>query len=266
MEKNIIKKSMRKKISLAMIIVALTTLLIVSVTYSFVIFGIRENMIESNGEMGSMTESLSSESMKNQITEQLLDMSEGKADLANSIFLEFERNVQLLANTAQKVYDDPDKYPERSIPLPDAANDGKLSMQLLFSEKTDQTDEAIIHETGILGNLQDVLVSVNENNENMVSDYIASETGIMLQADYIAAKKFDENGNIMPYEAATRPWYIGAKETGKPYYTNVSKDAHTSRTGIMCGVPIFSKGKLMGVAGAGMCSLCCPISSHRTAL
>lgn len=252
MENNVIKKSMRKKISLAMIMIALTTLLIVSITYSFVIFGIRKNMIESSGGMGDMTESLSSESMKNQISEHLLNMSEGKADLADSIFLEFEKNVQLLANNAQKVYDEADKYPERDIPLPDAANDGKLSMQLLFSEKTDTENEKIIHEVGLLGNLQDILVSVNENNDNMVSDYIASETGIMLQADYIAAKKFDENGNIMPYEAATRPWYIGAKETGQPFYTNVSKDAHTSRTGIMCGVPIVSNGKLMGVAGAGM--------------
>ena len=173
MENNVIKKSMRKKISLAMIMIALTTLLIVSITYSFVIFGIRKNMIESSGGMGDMTESLSSESMKNQISEHLLNMSEGKADLADSIFLEFEKNVQLLANNAQKVYDEADKYPERDIPLPDAANDGKLSMQLLFSEKIDTENEKIIHEVGLLGNLQDILVSVNENNDNMVSDYIS---------------------------------------------------------------------------------------------
>ena len=252
MENGSNKRSMLKKISRAMIMVALCTLLIVSITYSFVLFMIRKNIITTNGQMGDTIESMSSVSLKDQITEHLLNMAENKADLADNIFLDFEKNVQLLADTAQKVYDDPDNYPERDIPLPDAANDGKLSMQLLFSEKTDQTDEAIIHETGILGNLQDVLVSVNENNENMVSDYIASETGIMLQADYISAKKFDENGNIMFYEADTRPWYIGAKETGAPFYTTVSKDAHTSRTGIMCGVPIFSHGRLMGVAGAGM--------------
>lgn len=74
----------------------------------------------------------------------------------------------------------------------------------------------------------------------------------MIQADYISGSKFDENGQILPYEADTRPWYQGAKESGKPYFTPVSRDAHTSGTGIMCGVPIYVDGEFLGVAGAGM--------------
>ncbi len=246
------KRSMLRKIAGAMILVALSTLLIVSITNLVVINGIRRNMMISSEKMGDMAERTSSETMKAQITEHLLNLAEGKANLANSEFLEFRKSVEIIAAAAQRVYDKQASYPSRDVPLPDAKNDGFLAMQLLFSESTDQNSETIKKETGLLGNVQDVLISVNEKNENMVSDYVASETGIMLQADYISAKKFDENGNIMPYEAATRPWYIGAKETGKPFYTPVSKDAHTSRTGIMCGVPIVSKGMFKGVAGAGM--------------
>ena len=248
----IIKKSMLKKIGSAMIVIAIATLVITSLTYNIVIDRIKNNVISSSEEMGEMTEDMSSDSMTSEITGHLIDLAEGKANLADSIFKDFERDVELIAYAASTAYDRADSYPDMDIPLPDAANDGTLSMQLLFSENTDQTDEKIIREKNILGNTQDVLMSVNENNENMVSDYIGTETGIMLQADYISAKKFDENGNILPYEAKTRPWYIGAKETGKPFYTSVSKDAHTSRVGIMCGVPIMSQGDFKGVAGAGM--------------
>ena len=249
---NIKKKSMLAKISRAMILVALITLIIVSIVFGGLIYTMRNDMIESNGQMGTMTESLSSESMTAQITEHILDMAENKADLADSTFSEFREDVEVLATAAQMVYENAGEYHGRYIPLPDAAKDGELSMQLLYSEKADTSSEAIIVETGLLGNLQDLLMSINQNNENMVSDYIASETGIMLQADYISGKKFDADGNIMPYEAAERPWYKGAKSTGKPFYTPVSQDAHTSRIGIMCGVPIYVGDDLKGVAGAGM--------------
>ena len=249
---NIKKKSMLAKISRAMILVALITLIIVSIVFGGLIYTMRNDMIESNGQMGTMTESLSSESMTAQITEHILDMAENKADLADSTFSEFREDVEVLAAAAQMVYENAGEYHGRYIPLPDAAKDGELSMQLLYSEKADTSSEAIIVETGLLGNLQDLLMSINQNNENMVSDYIASETGIMLQADYISGKKFDADGNIMPYEAAERPWYKGAKSTGKPFYTPVSQDAHTSRIGIMCGVPIYVGDDLKGVAGAGM--------------
>lgn len=249
---NIKKKSMLAKISRAMILVALITLIIVSIVFGGLIYTMRNDMIESNGQMGTMTEGLSSESMTAQITEHILDVAENKADLADSTFSEFREDVEVLATAAQMVYENAGEYHGRYIPLPDAAKDGELSMQLLYSEKADTSSEAIIVETGLLGNLQDLLMSINQNNENMVSDYIASETGIMLQADYISGKKFDADGNIMPYEAAERPWYKGAKSTGKPFYTPVSQDAHTSRIGIMCGVPIYVGDDLKGVAGAGM--------------
>ncbi|MBO4880025.1 MAG: SpoIIE family protein phosphatase, partial [Clostridia bacterium] len=82
--------------------------------------------------------------------------------------------------------------------------------------------------------------------------YFATESGFMVQADYISAKKFDEDGQLMPLEAKERPWYVGAAETGKPFFTPVTKDAHTSHLCIMCGIPVYKDGQLMGVAGAGL--------------
>lgn len=243
---------MFRKISRAMILVALCTILIVNIIFIAAIYDIRKNMVETSAQMGDTTEELSSESMKNLITEHILKLAEGKALLADNIFKNFKNNIQMIADTVEAAYANADSYPDRDVPLPDQDNDGTLAVQLLFSKKTDMNDVRIIREVQLLGNAQDVLLAVNENTENMASDYIATETGIMIQVDYISGQKFDEDGNILPYEAAVRPWYIGAKETGRPFYTSVSKDAHTAKSGIMCGVPIYHNGVLAGVAGAGM--------------
>jgi sigma-B regulation protein RsbU (phosphoserine phosphatase) len=244
--------SMNKRISKAMIIVVILALACEVSLFALAIYSFRNTMIDSNRQVGETTELKSSEQVTEITLSRILGMANGKADLADDIFKDFQGDVQIISNEASLIYANEDALSPREVPLPDAKKDGRLSIQLLYSEKADQESEEIIRETGLIGNAQETLLAINQNSDAMVSDYIATETGIMMQADYISSKKFDENGNILPYEAHERPWYKGAKETGKPFYTDISKDAHTTRKCIMCGVPIFSKNKLMGVAGAGM--------------
>ena len=244
------KKSISRKITRGVAYVALVAMMIVTIVFSVALFRIRKDMIDSDTRMGSTAENLSSESRREQNTQRMLEAAVGKADLADNIFKNFEKNVQAIADATAMLYED--DYPKRDIPIPDPKEDGKLSVQLLFSEHTDKDSVDTISEVKLLGNIQDMLLAINSNDDNMVSDYVATETGIMVQADYISGSKFDENGDVLPYEADTRPWYIGAKEKGSPFFTEVSQDAHTSRIGIMCGVPVFSGKELKGVAGAGM--------------
>ena len=211
------------------------------------------DVVESNSEFSEVAGGMSAESMTAQMRKRMTELTGSNAELANAKFEELENQVILLANLAQKIYEDPDSYSAREVALPDADKDGELSIQLLHSASvTDLDDPGIQEKIGLLGNLQDTLYEVNNNFENMASDYVAIEPGLMIQADYISGSKFDENGQILPYEADTRPWYQGAKESRKPYFTPVSRDAHTSGTGIMCGVPIYVDGEFLGVAGAGM--------------
>lgn len=211
------------------------------------------DVVESNSAFTEVAGGMSADSMTAQMRKRMTELTGSNAELANAKFEELENQVILLANLAQTIYEDPDSYSAREVALPDADKDGELSIQLLHSASVaDLDDPGIKEKIGLLGNLQDTLYEVNNNFENMASDYVAIEPGIMIQADYISGSKFDENGKVLHYEADTRPWYQGAKESGKPYFTPVSRDAHTSGTGIMCGVPIYVDGEFLGVAGAGM--------------
>ena len=195
---------------------------------------------------------MTSESMDELTRVRLQELADDKATIADRTFYEFQQAVNMIATSAAKLYSDSGSYTARPADPPDPQKDGELSLQVLYASDTDPSDPAIVREAGLLGNLQDELYSINTHFENIASVYYASESGIVVQADYISAKKFDENGNLMPLDAKTRPWYQGAAAAGRPFITSVTKDAHTPRLGIMCGVPVYYDGQLMGVAGSGM--------------
>ena len=245
-------RSLRVKISSTIIITILIVLLGVGVIFFFSTRNVVDTLTRSNQEMGQTSRLKSSSSMEALTQVRLQELAGNKAALADRMFLEFEQAVETAAAAAGQLYAAPENYSPRDVALPRIENDGILTLQLLFATGTDPDDPAIREEVLLLGNLQDTLYAINLNNPNVASNYFAAESGIMIQADYISAKKFDEAGNLMPLDAKNRPWYQGAQESGKTYLTPVVRDLHTPRLAVMCGVPVFCDGEFKGVAGAGM--------------
>ena len=246
------QKSLRGKISLTMIAVVGLSLLCIGALFLFSTDRITTTLTESNQQMSQTSRSRSSTSMTELTKTRLQELADGKAELADRMFYEFEEAVCNAAVAAELLYANADAYPPRDVPLPRMENDGTLALQVLYATGVDPEDEAIQQEVRLLGNLQDTLFAINHNDPSIVSNYIATDSGIMVQADYISARKFDEDGNIMPLDAKVRPWYQGAEETGELFLTPVVEDLHTRRPTVMCGVPIYCNGVFKGVAGAGM--------------
>ena len=245
-------RSLRGKIARTMVVVVGLTLLCVAVLSLFSARAITSTLGEANREMSQTSRSRSSSSMTALTQTRLLELADGKAELADRMFYEFEEAVSSAAVAAAQLYADAESYPPREVAPPRMENDGKLTLQVLFATGVDPEDEEIAKEVRLLGNLQELLYAVNFNNPSIASNYIATESGIMLQADYISAMKFDKSGAIMPLDAKLRPWYQGAAETGGLFLTPVVEDLHTRRPGVMCSVPVYCGGELKAVSGAGM--------------
>lgn len=91
----------------------------------------------------------------------------------------------------------------------------------------------------------------------MVSScYVATASGYLIQADYIAYTKY-EGDEEMPlfYEADTRTWYEQAVEAepGTIIYTDAMEDIHEGGACIVCAKAIWEEetGELLAVAGVG---------------
>ena len=235
-----------------MIIVVALTLLCVTVIAVLSASSVAATLSQANQQMSQTSRSRSSSSMARLTQTRLLELADGKAELADRMFYEFEEAVCNVAVAAERLYADAASLPSRDVPLPRAENDGTLTLQVLYATGVDPDNEQIAQEVRLLGNLQEMLYAINFNNPSIVSNYIATQSGIMVQADYISAMKFDEAGGLMPLDAKVRPWYQGAAESGSLFLTQVVEDLHTRRPTVMCGVPIYCDGELKGVAGAGM--------------
>ncbi len=245
-------RSLRGKIIRAIIAVVCLTLLCVGIISLIGANRITRTLSQSNEQMTQTSRTRSSSSMVVMTQTRLHELANSKAELADRMFYEFEEAVSNAATAAELLYANADSYSPRDVEPPHMENDGKLALQVLYATGVNPDDKEIKEEVRLLGNLQDMLYVINYNRPSIVSNYIATESGIMLQADYISAMKFDEAGNIMPLDAKARPWYVGAAESGSLFLTPVVEDLHTKRPTVMCGVPIYCDGVLKGVSGAGM--------------
>ena len=235
-----------------MLAVVLMLAVIAAGVFWYTMKNVTDTQSDSNRQLSYTMGTMSSEYMQAQTEKRLQDLASEKAELADGIFLRFRTAVSTVAEVVRQIYSDPSAYAQRPAPLPDPSKNGSLTLQVLYSADCDPEDPAVVEELGLVGNVQDTLASVNKNNDGIASIYFAAETGFMVQADLIPASKYDANGVLMPFEAKDRPWYKGAAASGKAYLTPVTRDAHTPRLAIMCGVPVYADGAFKGVAGGGM--------------
>lgn len=209
--------------------------------------------LQNSGELGSCAAQGAETALEKMAGEQVQNTVREKAVLLEERFEEIEACLQGIVRLTEDIYEEPQKYPERSVALPEQGS-RELAAQLLWSERLSAPSEAAMEELLRLGNIQDLLVQYNAGNEMISSAYVATVSGWMIQADYIAYSKYTKDTEQPDcYEAENRQWYQLAlnAEEGKISYTEVMKDIHQNEDCIVCSLPIRRNGKVVAVAGIG---------------
>ncbi len=246
------KKIGRKVTELLLITVAITVVLIGGISIVS-LSAMKKTSVESNIELGQTAAMDSSQALENMGTAQLQIIAVEKAAYIEEKFEAIEAYVLGIAELAEEVYAYPEKYPDREIALP-KENSTELAVQLLASEKLMTPTKEQKQEINKLGNIQELLVQYNAHNHMVSATYLATKSGWMIQADYIAFSKYDrESHTIMPYEAEERQWYQKAQnaQQGEVVYTDIMKDVHNGGECIVCASPVYYKGEVVAVAGVG---------------
>ena len=112
--------SLNKKISIAMTGVVLLTLFAVCAIVFSAMEHLTSSLLDSGKKIGETAAKDSYSSMYEMTSTRLMELAKGRADLADDIFLNFEKSVIILAKEAELLYDSEDSYGEAAIPLPDA--------------------------------------------------------------------------------------------------------------------------------------------------
>ncbi len=239
-------------------------MLVAGTISAYSLWSMKRISADNGKELGENAANDAEEALEDLAVDNLRRITAQKAAAIEEKFVTVETYVLGIAAQARDIYEHPEQYPDRRVALP-VPDSSQLAAQLLWSE---ELKDSVDLETGVpayteevlkLGNLQDMLVQYNANNGMVSSAYIATESGWMIQADYIPYSKYnttnaeaDHNRQLL-FEAKDRQWYKRAKEkgSGQIVYTDVIRDAHGGGDCIVCASPVYRGEKVVAVAGVG---------------
>ena len=244
---------MKKTIFRVLLLVTSITLLVFGGIMIWQLLSLRGRLGQISKRSSSQVREISERAISEQVSERLLENSIANANEADHVFSDLAHAVSLIAESAEDIYADPSRYGRSLVGEPDASKIGQgLVAQVVYSKDADPEDAALSEELGRIGNLQGMLLSLYGQFPQLASAYIATDSGIMVMAEPVSESRFDEDGRVLPFEAKERPWYIGAAESKRTYFTGVVQDADNGGYGLICAVPVLKDDQVIAVVGAGM--------------
>lgn len=259
------KKRIGQKLNQLLLAMVSAAVVISGTVSVYSLYSMKHIATENGMELGQTAAEDAEKALENLAVENLRSIAVEKAAYIEEKFAAVEAYVLGIAAQAQAIYENPEGFPDRRV-APPVRESSLLAAQLLWSERLDEEGREgsaatppLTEEILKLGNLQDMLVQYNAHNDMVSSTYVATESGWMIQADYIAYSKYNMTGaeadlaQPIFYEAAGRQWYMRAKESesGQIVYTDVIKDIHEGGDCIVCASPIYHNGEVVAVAGVG---------------
>ena len=233
----------------------LTTILLMVAAYTAVIVyqakSLRLLSEETNEQQRSSIEAISGQTMNAVAVESLNRTAELEAAVADSTFRTVAKDVEIMADYAERLLSAPEEYHPKAVDFPDPAREGETRAQLMLDSGMSAEDPAVAAEATLLGNMSGLLCALYDSGD-VNACYIATESGVFLLADNHPGGKFSENGELLTMPARSRPWYTQAAENGKLSFSDVQRDIFTDQIGVFCSCPVYVEGKLAAVVGADL--------------
>ena len=192
---------------------------------------------------------VSEETMNGVVNKTLSKTTALQAYIADELFVGLKNSVVTLQSLAKETFDKKDSFQRREGPVPDASNEGKIALQVLWENGVDYKKSEYL---GVASNMGDAMMALLKSAENINSCYFGLSDGTHLCVDEHSANKFDSSGKVVNFPVRERPWYKTAVEKGDICFTGVITDAYTVKACVTCAAPVYSGGKLIGVVGADL--------------
>ena len=233
-------------------------LVVVAIT-AFAVIGIFQLrslsvMTEENGEtQAQVIKESSQETMMTQTENMLLSSAISNANNIDGEFWTLKHDFNVLAQQIQTIFDHPDQFVEKDIFPPDRKNGGKMAAQLMMADTKRGADPESLVILRKIANLEPMMKEIVDGNNQYTMDCIAAlPSGVSLVVDSMSDQKFEEDGSIKDYDARERPWYKGAEETKKQFFSPAIHSFFYNLTEVVFGTPIYSHGKMVCVLEGSM--------------
>ncbi len=192
------------------------------------------------------------DSVMDQVVVQALDRSNrSEALIADEMFESTRNRIAFLADYAEKMFANPEKYTPQPYKGPDLALDGVWSAKVIYADGVDPADPEVIAKTGLVANLTELMISQCQAFEAETA-YIALPEGVHFSVSSTSASWFVD-GKIKSYDPRSRGWYRKAVQEGTLIFTEGEWDANSGRYCIECAAPVYGPdGSLAAVVGTDL--------------
>ena len=192
----------------------------------------------------------SEKALISQMEQNLNNIADGKADLAESELSNFAGCVENFASYIHELYTHPENYKDYEVLPADAKNAGILAMQRSLTSSKINIDD-ISDDIKLLGNLKHVWDPVMRANEDIITViYIGTEKGFLIGYDKNSDTAAPKNGVEEYYDYTKSSWYTRAKALRKTCFTDIYMDGYDRGLTITCAAPFYdADNNFAGVVG-----------------
>ena len=199
-------------------------------------------------EESEIVEDSTKEALMNTTYDSFVKTITWAADQIDDEFWIMSHDYYVLREQVEDVLKNPSKYPAKTLEPPSKENEGKYALQFVYPENYDKNNPLVTERLARIANLEPMMREIVRGNDGYTMDcFVALPDGAAITEDNLSAGKFDENGNIKPYDATTRDWYKGAVEKGDIYFSEDMMSHFYKLRELTWGLPVYVDGELVVV-------------------
>ena len=246
----------KKKVSLRLKVFSMCVTLVAATILIYALLGITQFrrfaslITESGKKQDKLIEETTTGMMRSIAAGNFEQYVNSDAKVIDGEFWTMKHDMELLAAEVKNIMEYPEKYGEFEISPPEKKDAGKLTGQLLFTRSADKSDKEMMSSIRRLAGLQDAMKLIVEKNDAMHDCIICIPEGASIYMDAYPEQKVGSKGQILPFDADRRPWYVGAVLNRDTYFAPTNYDYFNDSMETMIGVPVYVDGKLVAVCGA----------------
>ncbi|MBR2811709.1 MAG: SpoIIE family protein phosphatase [Solobacterium sp.] len=204
---------------------------------------------ETNVRQKEAISAITDDIMNQVVNDNMTRFTTLEAMIYDEMFRGLQTRVEMLADFAERIYENPQLYGPMPFSGPDPERHGEVTAQVFYAENTSgNLDERF----GLAANMSDLMISLYGASDLTNSCFIGLPEGGFLIVDDRSGVKFQADGTVKSYDPRTRPWYTQALREGGLIFTDVETDAFTGDIGIVCAKPVYVNGKLQAVVGSDL--------------
>jgi sigma-B regulation protein RsbU (phosphoserine phosphatase) len=226
------RKPIRRQIQKIVMLITLAALLFTSAVGFFSMLRIRNE---------------SEKSLKNQLEQNLTNLADSKAAVADAELSKYAGYIRSSAEIAKRLYSRTARVQPKPVWPPNSWNQGVFSLQR-FLARPDIKLEDVEEELGRLGNLEPLWRQVMEIENGVITDiYIATESGLQISYNKTSAMFAEPGQKEVYFNYYASNWYVLARDTGDLCFTGVYPDSYDRGLTITCAAPVDRNGEFVGV-------------------